>query len=38
MVQGTKYEFIVDTGADVSLIQPYVEDAPTQEIGDAVRV
>jgi hypothetical protein len=36
-IQGTSYEFIIDTGADVRLVQPYVGDEPTKEIGDAVR-
>ena len=36
-VQGTSYEFIIDTGADVCLVQPYVGDEPTKEITDAVR-
>jgi predicted aspartyl protease len=36
-VQGTSYEFIIDTGADVCLVQPYVGDEPTKEIRDAVR-
>jgi hypothetical protein len=35
-IQSTSYEFIIDTGADVCLVQPYVEDEPTKEIGDAV--
>ena len=37
LVQGKEYEFIVDTGADVSLIQPYVGDEPTEELSDVVR-
>jgi hypothetical protein len=36
-IQGTSYEFIIDTGADVCLVQPYVEDEPMKEIGDAVK-
>jgi predicted aspartyl protease len=36
-IQGKKYEFLIDTGADVCLVQPYVGDEPTEEIRDAVR-
>jgi hypothetical protein len=36
-IQGTNYEFIVDTGADVCLVQPYMGDEPTEEIRDVVR-
>jgi predicted aspartyl protease len=36
-IQGTNYEFIIDTGADVCLVQPYVGDEPTEEMRDAVR-
>jgi hypothetical protein len=36
-IQERDYEFIIDTGADLCLVQPYVGDEPTDEIRDAVR-
>jgi hypothetical protein len=35
--QGKNYEFLVDTEADICLIQPYVGEEPTKEITQAVR-
>jgi hypothetical protein len=36
-VQGTSYKLIIDTGADVCFVQPYVGDVLMKEIRDAVR-
>jgi hypothetical protein len=37
-IQDRDYEFIVDTGTDICLIQPYVGEEPPQEITETVRV
>jgi hypothetical protein len=36
-IQDRDYEFIVDTGADICLVQPYVGTEPPEEITEAVR-
>jgi hypothetical protein len=36
-IQEGNYEFIIDAGADICLVQPYVGDEHTEEMKDAVR-